>query len=102
MDKIHKLIEKYLITTFGDSPVIEYIDGITYYDPLIFECIKHKKCWINNKYVCRFYFHDYKKPIIIEIYIDDKFIKTIQSLFNLEQTEVVSYLKAWFINIWKN
>jgi hypothetical protein len=107
MDKTHKLVEKYLITIFGDSPVFEYVDNISYYEPYTFQSVKHRKCWINNKYVCNFDFYgdgnEIPLRLIKKIKFDDKLIRTIQSLFNLEQNEVVSRLTVWFYNtIWKN
>jgi hypothetical protein len=98
-EKINKLINEYLTTSFGESPVFESYETRTIYDPYTFQAHRQKFYNINSMNICyikiiddNFNGFDGDSPI----FFNKRLIQTIDSLFNAELIDINFILNRWF------
>jgi len=97
-EKINKLINEYLTTSFGESPVFEFNETILY-NPHTFRPYRQKFYNINSMNICYIKiiddnFNGFDGDSLI--FFNKRLIQTIDSLFNAELIDINFILNRWF------
>lgn len=87
MEKIETLVQNFLISHYGESFEVGYSDSKIYH-PETFEVVMRRIYTINERVVCLVRNDD--------IDFDEKLLSTIQSLFNLNSSDLEPILDKWF------